>query len=137
MLKLDFAKAFATVNWLGSNSILAARGFNSKWRRWMRCILNSSRSVVRVNGVPGPWIWCKCGLRQGDPISPYLFLRVAYTLQALIKRLSSTIRYPIDQASGAVTLQYADDTLIVLRDETNGVSKLKEVLDMCSPMQLA
>ena len=76
-------------------------------------------------------------LRQGDPISPYLFLRVAYTLQALIKRLSSTIRYPIDQASGAVTLQYADDTLIVLRDETSGVSKLKEVLDMCSPMQLA
>jgi len=59
------------------------------------------------------------------------------TLQALIKRLSSTIRYPIDQGSGVVTLQYADDTLIVLRGETSGVSKLKEVLDMCSPMQLA
>jgi len=64
VLKLDFAKAFDTVNWLGSDSILAARGFNSKWRRWMRmrCVLNSSRSAVLINGVPGPWISCKRGL---------------------------------------------------------------------------
>jgi len=63
VLKLDFAKAFDTVNWLGLDRILAARGFNSRWRRWIcGCILNSSRSAVLVNGVLGPWISCKRGL---------------------------------------------------------------------------
>jgi len=46
----------------------------------MELILNTSKSAVLVNGCAGPWITCKRGLRQGDLISPYLFLIVAETL---------------------------------------------------------
>jgi hypothetical protein len=57
----------AMVNWEGMQTVLRARGFNDLWCTWIKNILQSAKSAVLVNGCPGPWIACKCGLRQGDP----------------------------------------------------------------------
>jgi hypothetical protein len=70
VLKLDFAKAFDTVNWEGLFKILHARSFEDVWISWVQTILSSSKSAVLVNSCPRPWITCKRGLRQGDPLSP-------------------------------------------------------------------
>jgi hypothetical protein len=129
-IKLDFAKAFDTVHWEGLQTILQARGFNELWRYWIKDILQSSKSAVLVNGCPGPWVTCKRGLRQGNPLSPYLFLLVAETLQQLIKSHQDTIRHPIEDSLPCPVLQYADDTLIVVRGEPNDVANLKRLLDM-------
>lgn len=129
ILKLDFAKAFDTVNWEGMFCVLCERGFSDLWVKWMSDILSSSKSVVLVNGCPGPWISCKQGLRQGDPISPYLFLLVAETLQCMIKA-SPVIRHPVQQDLPSAVMQYADDTLIVLRGECTAISELKQQLDV-------
>uniref|UniRef100_A0A8R7QU04 Reverse transcriptase domain-containing protein n=1 Tax=Triticum urartu TaxID=4572 RepID=A0A8R7QU04_TRIUA len=59
---------------------MEVRGFPSLWCDWMDSIFQSSMSAVVLNGVPGRWIKCKKGLRQGDPLSPYLFLLVADVL---------------------------------------------------------
>jgi hypothetical protein len=99
VVKLDFAKAFDTMCWEALDVVLQARGFNQHWRRWMRQILQSSKSAVLVNGCPGPWINCKRGLRQGDPISPYLFILLADVLQVLIKK-TTVIRHPIVDGEG-------------------------------------
>jgi len=64
VLKLDFAKAFDTVNWDGLFRILAARGFGEQWIEWMRALFSTSKSTVLVNNCLGPWINCKRGLRQ-------------------------------------------------------------------------
>ena len=103
VLKLDFAKAFDTVIWESLDTILKARGFHDRWCAWMRDILSSSKSAVLVNGCPGPWITCKWGLRQGDPLSPYLFLLVADSLQAMI-RSTATVRSPVDSDSPCAVL---------------------------------
>jgi hypothetical protein len=103
VLKLDFAKAFDTVNWDGLLRVLQTRGFCQRWIDWMHCILSKSKSAVLVNGCPGPWISCKRGLRQGDPISPYLFLLVAETLQGLIKECGQ-IKHPTDDNIPCVVL---------------------------------
>lgn len=89
VLKLDFHKAFDSINWDSLLVILLARGFPPKSIHWIRTLLISSRTVVVLNGNPGPWIKCQNGLRQGDPMSPYLFLIIADLLQRLILRAFS------------------------------------------------
>lgn len=75
-------------------------------------LLKTSSSAVLVNGILGPWITCK-GLRQGDALSPYLFLLVADVLQALIKA-DMGICHPLTDGSCPV-LQYADGTILLGR----------------------
>jgi len=64
-------------------------------------------------------------------MSPYLFLLVADVLQALIKQASS-VRNPLDPRCPCPVLQYADDTLILLRGELSDVRNLKVILDQSS-----
>ncbi|WVZ61783.1 hypothetical protein U9M48_011600 [Paspalum notatum var. saurae] len=131
VLKLDFAKAFDTVQWPALLDILSARGFSSRWVGWILHLLSSSKTAILVNGCPGPWFDCKRGLRQGDPISPYLFLLVADVLQRLIK-VDSSIRHPVQTELPGAVLQYADDTLIVMRGDVVGVQKLAALLEQFS-----
>jgi hypothetical protein len=128
VLKLEFAKAFDMVNWEGLFRVLTARGFSQLWIKWMEDILVSSKSAVLINGSAGPWITCKRGLRQGYPISPYLFLIVAETLQCMISECGD-IEHPVSAGLPCTVLQYADDMLIILRRDQRGVSVLKSLLD--------
>ena len=68
---------------------------------------------------------------QGDPLSPYLFLIMADVLQHMVKSCSE-IKHPADDNLPCPVLQYADDTLIVLRADTGSARKLKEILDSFS-----
>ena len=83
-----------------------------------------------LNGVPGSWIQCRCGLRQGDPFSPYLFIIVADVLQRLIARAfqPNVLCHPLRTNEPPVTLQYADDTLIIAAASEAATLRLKETL---------
>lgn len=118
VLKLDFAKAFDSVIWDSLYSIMEARGFPTRWIEWVNLLLSSSKSAVLINGIPGRWINCKRGLRQGDPMSPYLFIFVADTLQRLLLQ-NSQIKNPIYTDQPCATIQYADDTLILCEASTS------------------
>jgi len=52
VLKLDFAKAFDTVNWNCLSEIMEVRGFDARWCSWVRSLLQTSRTAVLVNGCP-------------------------------------------------------------------------------------
>ncbi|RVW91853.1 LINE-1 reverse transcriptase-like [Vitis vinifera] len=66
--------------------VLQKMGFGSKWVGWMWICLSSAKFSVMVNGVPAGFFPSSKGLRQGDPLSPYLFVMGMEVLDVLIRR---------------------------------------------------
>ncbi|KAG7572532.1 Reverse transcriptase domain [Arabidopsis suecica] len=83
-LKLDIAKAFDKVEWTYIEAILRRFGFADQWCQWvMKCLTSVSYSVL-INGSPSKKIIPSRGLRQGDPLSPYLYLLCTEGLSSLL-----------------------------------------------------
>ncbi|GJT35063.1 RNA-directed DNA polymerase, eukaryota, reverse transcriptase zinc-binding domain protein [Tanacetum coccineum] len=64
------------LNWNYLDHILDSLGFGLKWRSWIKTCLSSSRASILVNGSPTSEFSINRGLRQGDPLSPFLFILV-------------------------------------------------------------
>lgn len=86
ILKLDFEKAYDTVNWNYLTQMLESFGFGSTWTKWVKGCISSTRVSVLVNGSPSPEFCPQKGLRQGDPLSSFLFNVVVEGLNILISR---------------------------------------------------
>ncbi|XP_035838954.1 secreted RxLR effector protein 78-like [Helianthus annuus] len=117
ILKIDFEKAYDNVNWNFLLSMMHQMGFKSRWGKWIEGILKASRSAVLVNGSPTFEFNCEKGLRQGDPISPFLFLIVMEALSWLLKKAQEIgvlkgINFSESEAD-ITHLFYADDALIM------------------------
>lgn len=89
-----------------------------------------------LNGVPGKKIICKRGVRQGDPLSPLLFVLAAELLQIIINEAwqNGDISLPIENSYGLgyPVIQYADDTLIIMPADPVQFCALKDILSKFS-----
>jgi len=112
--------------------ILQHKGFGNTWVGWIQDILNSGTSSVLLNGLPGKTFHCKRGLRQGDPLSPLLFVLAVDLLQTMIKnaKIEGLLNLPIstDANSNFPIVQYADDTLLIMEAYPIQITFLKEFL---------
>ncbi|KAJ9541035.1 LOW QUALITY PROTEIN: hypothetical protein OSB04_027541 [Centaurea solstitialis] len=80
IFKVDFEKAYDSVEWPFLLDCLLKMGFGAKWVSWIEACLKSSSISVLVNGSPTLEFPMKRGLRQGDPLAPFLFLIVSIFL---------------------------------------------------------
>ena len=117
ILKLDFAKAFDTIEHDVILHIMRHLGFPDRWLQWITLLFNSGYSSILLNGVPGKQFKCKRGVRQGDPLSPLLFVLAAELLQYVVNeaKLNGSLSIPIPYCNDDFSIvQYADDTFLVL-----------------------
>ena len=84
--KLDIEKTYDSINWKFLLKILQKMGFGSKWLGWMWSCISSAKFSVLVNGVSAGLFPSTKGLRQRDPLSPYLFVMGIEVLDVLIRR---------------------------------------------------
>lgn len=132
LLKLDFHKAYDCVSWHFLEWILEQMKFPLLWRKWiMTCVSNASASIL-VNGSPSTPFKLQRGLRQGDPLSPFLFVLIVEALNQLIKKVTSLHLWNgvgIPQSDVKVThLQFADDTLIFCEANLDSLMNIKKML---------
>ncbi|MCI05860.1 RNA-directed DNA polymerase (Reverse transcriptase), partial [Trifolium medium] len=107
--------------------------FPTLWRKWIKeCVCTTTTSVL-VNGSPTDEFPLERGLRQGDLLSPFLFLLAAEGLNVLMQAMVETgvfmgYRMGIQDSITVSHLQFADDTLLLGSKSWVNVCTLREVL---------
>jgi len=85
VVKLDMHKAYDRVEWVFLGKIMMKLGFDQRWVNLIMACVKSVKYRVRFNSIETDTISPTRGLRQGDPLSPYLFLLVAEGLSCMLK----------------------------------------------------
>ncbi|KAL5560987.1 hypothetical protein UlMin_030734 [Ulmus minor] len=123
----------AISNWQFLEAVLKAFGFHPKWIQWIITCCSTPKMTLLLNGAPVRSFFPKRGLRQGDPLSPYLFILCMEMLSRLInKKVADGLisGFKISRHSPALHhLFFADDVFLMGKCSINEAFYFKECLD--------
>jgi len=112
--------------------MLERLGFHSKWIKWVKGCLESSSVSVLINGCPTEEFKPTRGLRQGDPLTPFLFLVVDEGLARLVRKvvkehLLKGVKVGKSEIDCCL-LQFTEDTLFFCEDSFSNIFTIKTIL---------
>jgi mannosylglycoprotein endo-beta-mannosidase len=145
LFKLDIRKAFDSVRWEYLVDLLQRRGFPSRFRNWIVALLATSTSRVLLNGLAGTPITHGRGLRQGDPLSPLLFVIAIDPLTQILEHATTLGLIHKLRGRGNIlrTSLYADDAAVFVAPFKEDIQNLAsilngfgEVTDLCTNIRI-
>jgi hypothetical protein len=133
--KMDLSKAYDHVNWSFLQKAMSRLGFWPTWIQWIMACVCSVRFAVHLNGSTLSQFIPTRGLRQGDSLSPYLFLVVGEALTCILKHeVNGGNITPLKvarRAPGISNLLFADDCLLFLKPTKEEVQAVNQALNFC------
>ncbi|XP_033139816.1 uncharacterized protein LOC117131700 [Brassica rapa] len=131
-VKTDMSKAYDRIEWNFLERVLGKLGFHPIWVVWiMECIRSVSYSFL-VNGAAQGKVTPTRGIRQGDPLSPYLFILCTEVLSKLCdKSLQDGRMAGVKVARGCPPINhllFADDTMFFTKTNVSSCEALKHIL---------
>lgn len=134
LLKLDIEKAFDKVCWASVLNVLRGMNFPEAWVGWVGSCISSPWFSCLINGELSHWFKSTCGVRQGDPLSPLLFILVMQVFtclinDAVIRNRLTPFRCKQFRFSHAL---YADDLIVSLRANSKSINSINRILAMFS-----
>lgn len=133
-IKVDFAKAYDSIDCDYLIEMMGRMKFPKKWLRWISTCIKTASANVLVNGSPSGEFELGRDIRQGDPLSLFLFLVAAEGLNLMTKRaIGEGLLKPVVVGKDKVEIsliQYADDTLFVVEGSLENAVVLKRVLKL-------
>ena len=129
LLNIDFEKAFDSVSWDFMFKILKAFGMREDFCKWVDIFYKNLKSCVLVNGQASSWFDIKRGCRQGDPLSPYLFILVVEILGIMVRENDKIKGIIINNTEHKLS-QYVDDTEFLLAGDKTSFETCMDVLKL-------
>ncbi|GJX65365.1 RNA-directed DNA polymerase, eukaryota [Tanacetum coccineum] len=132
IFKVDFEKAYDSVRWDYLDDVLNKFGFGSKWRAWIHNCLVSSKGSILVNGSPTGEFYFRKGLKQGDPLSPFLFLLIMESLHLSFQNVVNEGMFKGVSVSSSLHLShlfYADDVIFMGQWSESNINTIIQALD--------
>ena len=134
-LQIGYREAYDSINWQFLLKVFQKMRFGPKWLGWMWSCISTAKFSVLVNGVSTRLFPSSKGLRQGDYLSPHLFVMGMEVLSVLIRRpveggfiSGCSIRRGKRQAVNISHLLFADDTIIFCEAKKEHLTHLSWIL---------
>lgn len=134
-LKIDLHKAFNSLSWAFVIEALKKMNFSSQFVEWIRACITTPMYSAKINRTLRCYIKGAKNLRQGDPISPYLFSISMNVLSCLLANMLSDFKYHWKCKHLKLTyLFFADDVLLFSNGEKHSISHVMNYLSTFSRM---
>nr|GEX29514.1 hypothetical protein [Tanacetum cinerariifolium] len=130
--KVGIQKAHDTVDWEFLKQVLIGFGFHTRMITWIMKCVSTTSIFISINGSLYGFFKGKRGLRQGDPLSPYLFTLIMETLTLMLQRgmrnASAFTYHRYCSKLELLNLCFADDLFLFARGDVDSVSVIKNAL---------